>query len=290
VWKWVALLLLLLLLFLAGACERRRPGGGSQPAVEPRPTAGRENPRTGGTAVREDGAGTGPEAKVRGTKKAPSDGDVVPSREITLQKEPEAGSPAAPAGGGAQGPLVSLRGPAQLPEDFRIGPLTDLLAPGNNERKVLRVSTSFLEGLVAGKIVEEAVLPENRVEMRRSLQYYVDQGLVPQHFRFGSIYLNQETGGLGRRADSDAPGTSGTETADTAFGGAASAGKASAGTAWMNIRLFGSPGVAEGELYLTESEGKWYVSDIQVGFPFLGEAYERDTEKFIPSVYGWRLQ
>ena len=96
----------------------------------------------------------------------------------------------------AGGFKFSASGWPQLPEDFRIGPLTDQLTPGSTERRILKVSTSFMEGLSAGAIVEEAVLPEAREELRRSLQYYIDQGLLPRQYRFGAIYLDQETGAL----------------------------------------------------------------------------------------------
>jgi hypothetical protein len=191
---------------------------------------------------------------------------VVPSREITLQRAAEA-RPGAVVGERAR--LLPLPSPPRLPEDFRIGPLADRLAPGGTaERQILSVSSRLLEGLVAGKVTEPAILAEARLDLGRSLQYYIDQGLIPRDFRLGAIYFEQDT------------------TADGSTARSASA----AGTAWLNVRLFGTPGVAEGELYLSTSGGEWYVSDLQVGFPLLAEPYERSSEKYMPSVYGWRLQ
>jgi len=114
---------------------------------------------------------------------------------------------------------------------------------------------SFLDGLAAGRLEEEVLLPEDRQELARSLEYYLDLGLRPKRFRLGTVYFDRP-----------------------------------AEAAWLNIRLFGAPGVAEGELYLAASGGRWYVSDIQTGFALLAEPYVGRTEKYIPSAYGWRLQ
>lgn len=232
-WKWVALLLLTLL--LAGACARR------------------------GRA--EDGA----EARDGGAGRASSGGEVLPTREITLQRENAPGARAASAGakeppppGGPAARLLPLRGPAVLPEDFRVGPLEDRLSPGGTEQQILKASESFLEALASGRFEQEAVLPESREELGRSLGYYIEEGLVPTGYRLGRIFFEE----------APAPPES----------------------AWMNLRLYGSAGIAEGEMYLAASGGRWYVADIQAAFTQLREPYAQETERFVPSVYGWRLQ
>ena len=125
---------------------------------------------------------------------------------------------------------------------------------------------SFLDGLAAGRLEEEVLLPEDRQELARSLQYHLDLGLRPKRFRLGTVYFDHP-------ASESSAGT-----------------QPAAEAAWLNIRLFGAPGVAEGELYLAASGGRWYVSDIQTGFALLAEPYVGRTEKYIPSAYGWRLQ
>jgi hypothetical protein len=248
--KWVALVLLSLL--LAGACEKRdqaAQGGGP----------------------REGSGSTGTQSPGSEVPPTPAEGEVLPTREITLRREtaPPATGPArdgkplpaaagpAPAGGMAAA-LLPLGGPALLPEDFRIGPLEDRLTAGGAEQKILKAAAGFLDALVSGTFAEAIVLPEKRPDLRRSLAYYIEEGLVPATYRLGAIYLEQ--------------------------------GPSTPESASLNLRLYGSPGVAEGEMYLSLREGTWYVTDIQAGFPFLGEPYARETEKFVPSVYGWRLQ
>lgn len=232
-WKWVALLLLTLL--LAGACARR------------------------GRA--EDGAG----ARDGGAGRASPGGEVLPTREITLRRQGDPAAPATPpdakgpaASGGPAARLLPLRGPAVIPEDFRVGPLEDRLSPAATEQKILKASESFLEALASGRFEAETVLPENREELRRSLGYYIAEGLVPTGYRLGAIFFEE--------------------------------GPALPGSAWMNLRLYGSPGIAEGEMYLAASEGRWYIADIQADFQLLGQPYAQETKKFVPSVYGWRLQ
>jgi hypothetical protein len=257
--KWVALPLLLLL--LTAGCERRGRGTGEEAAAGPPATAEAH------TAAEASGdAGQRARSRETAGSRAPEAGEVVPSREITLQREPES-RPEKPGGAAAQ--LLPLESPTRLPEDVRIGPLTDLLTPaGAAERQIVRVANRVLEGLSAGKVIEQALLPDVRDDLGRSLQYSIDQGLIPRNFRLGAIYFEEDTAAYATEGGPARP----------------------AGTAWLNVRLFGDPGAAEGELYLSSSGGEWYVSDLQVAFPLLAEPYERSGEKYIPSVYGWRLQ
>ena len=104
----------------------------------------------------------------------------------------------------------------------------------------------------------ELLVPELREEIAGSLAFYLEQGLRPISHRLGAMSLQEnETNGR---------------------------------TAWMKVRLFGDIGVSQGDLYLSQREGKWYVSDLQVNFPLLDRPYERNQEKFIPSEYSWRLE
>jgi hypothetical protein len=186
-------------------------------------------------------------------------GQVRPSREITLQPQrPSAAEPAATAATGQEQRVLPLPGPAVLPEDFRIGPLEDPLSADAGKRGILTVAEAFLRGLESGKVASETLLPERRAELERSLSYYLEQKLIPQGHRLGVLSIH-------RPADGQA-------------------------TAWMNLRLLGSPGTSAGELYLSEQQGRWYVSDIQIGFETLAEAAEGPKQKFVPPAYGWRLQ
>ena len=136
---------------------------------------------------------------------------------------------------------------AVLPEDFEIGPLGEGLSGSRAQRLARATAARFLSGLAAGKVPAGEILPERREELARSLQYYLDRKLLPRRYRLGP-FLELEDGGLRCR-----------------------------------VRLFGDPGSASGELYLSKAEGAWYVADAQVGLLSLSAAPPPRPEKFVPS-------
>jgi hypothetical protein len=109
------------------------------------------------------------------------------------------------------------------------------------------VAVRFLAGLAEGKVPDAELLPERREELSRSLQHYLDRGLLPSRYRLGP-WSELEDGSLRCR-----------------------------------LRLFGDPGAGSGELYLAVAEGRWYVTDLQAGLAVLGVAAPRRTEKFVPT-------
>ena len=131
---------------------------------------------------------------------------------------------------------------------------------------MISVSTRFLNGLQEGTVAEDTIHAEVREEMATSIRYYLERDLIPITYRIGTITTEsysveeEETSLLEQR------------------------------TAWMNLRLFGSPGVSEGELYLERSGGRWYISDLQIDFERMGEDYVREQEEYYPSTYGWGIQ
>ncbi len=196
-----------------------------------------------------------------------SPGQVVSKREITLSRqqsnpEPQPDTPVIKQS--EEQKLLSLYSGLVLPEDFNIGPLADLMASGKSEREIASVAGRFLEGLKEGKVIAETIDSNVREELDRSLQYYLEQGLVPRSYRLGSITMPP------------------TEPSDEA--------QSQPKRAWMNIRLFGSPGVCEGELYLLATAGRWYISDLQINLDGLHQSYTREQEKYYPSIYGWGIQ
>jgi hypothetical protein len=157
--------------------------------------------------------------------------------------------------------LLHLKGSSVMPEDFVIGPLANILGSEGEEGRVLAVASRFFERMTLGEVLTEALLPEVREELTSSFAYYLERGLVPRSVRLGEVSI----------AAGPSPESAGRE-------------------AWLRVRLFGDPGVTEGELYLQEAGGTWYVADLQVGFELLARTYERPKEKYLPTDYGWQIR
>ena len=194
-------------------------------------------------------------------------GEIVSKREITLTETAPPQQPqASPAPQSEQQKLLILESYPVLPEDFEIGALADLVGVDRSTQEVISVSKRFLDALQEGTVAEETLLAGVREELATSLRYYLDQELIPATYRIGAI-----------TAESDAGGEDGTSLFEQR-------------TAWMNLRLFGSPGVSAGELYLERSAGRWYIADLQVDFQRMAQQYVREEEVYYPSTYGWGIQ
>jgi len=194
-------------------------------------------------------------------------GKVLSKREITLtESKPAAAQRPAVAAPPEQQRLLTLESIQVLPEDFKIGPLANLVGIDRSTQEMVSVATRFLSGLQEGTVVMETLLSGVREELTNSLHYYLNQELTPITYRIGAITTQSQQG-----SDQNPPPDQ-------------------QRTAWMNIRLFGSPGVCEGELYLENSGGRWYISDLQTNFELLKRAYSKEEDKYYPSTYGWGIQ
>lgn len=194
-------------------------------------------------------------------------GEVVSKREITLtEAAPPEQQPVATAQQTEQQRLLALESAQILPEDFKIGPLADLVGVDRSTLEMVSVSTRFLNALAEGTVERESLHSEVRQEIATSIRYYLERDLIPVNYRIGAI------------------------TAESYSEGEQEPSPLQQRTAWMNLRLFGSPGVTEGELYLERSGGRWYVSDLQIDFERMGQDYVREQEKYYPSTYGWGIQ
>jgi hypothetical protein len=194
-------------------------------------------------------------------------GEVVSKREITLNQAAPADQPQlATTQQSEQQRLLALESVQVLPEDFKIGPLADLVGADRSTLEMITVATRFLEALQDGAVDGESLLAEVRQELTTSIRYYLEQDLIPVNYRIGAI--TTESYAEGDQAQSPLQHR----------------------TAWMNLRLFGSPGVSEGELYLERSAGRWYVSDLQIDFERMSREYVREEEVYYPSTYGWGIQ
>jgi len=106
---------------------------------------------------------------------------------------------------------------------------------------------------VRGELDAELIEAGRREELARSLAYSLSSGDAPLAYRLGAV---QSAAGQPERV-------------------------------WLNVRLFGAAGRAEGELYLKREPDGWRLLDFQVRLAALNEAYSRAEEKFYPSIYKW---
>jgi hypothetical protein len=194
-------------------------------------------------------------------------GEVVSKREISLT-ETKPATQAQPdiTEQPEQLRLLVLESSQVLPEDFKIGSLANLVGVDRSTQEMVSAATRFLNGLQEGSVAIETLHNSVREELTNSINYYLNQELVPITYRIGAITTQSQQG-----SDENPPVDQDR-------------------TAWMNIRLFGSPGVCEGELYLENSGGRWYISDLQTNFELLKRAYSPEQEKYYPSAYGWGIQ
>ena len=56
------------------------------------------------------------------------------------------------------------------------------------------------------------------------------------------------------------------------------------------VRLFGTAGTAEGEIYMSKPAAQWLVSDLQLSMAQMAVTKEKPKEKFFPSAYRWLLE
>jgi hypothetical protein len=139
-------------------------------------------------------------------------------------------------------------------QDFKIGPLQDMLAGQYDKINAVVTVRDFLNSLSKKKVKQELIKEDMRTEITRSLQYPIQQGLVPETYRIGRAFLNdnQELS--------------------------------------VNVRLFKGQSVTEGEIYLVKNKDEWVITDLQVGLTLLAEKPTKDTEPFSPSSYKWLLK
>jgi hypothetical protein len=204
--------------------------------------------------------------QTRAREDRPDAGDVVSKREITLtEAQPPEQSQLPILQQSEQQRLLALESVPILPEDFKIGPLAELVSVDRSTLEMISVATRFLNTLEGGSVAEESLQAEIRQELATSIRYYLERGLIPLNYRIGAI----TTESYGEEEQ--------TSLLDQT-------------TAWMNLRLFGSPGVSSGELYLERSGGRWYISDLQLDFERLGVEYTKEQDRYYPSTYGWGIQ
>lgn len=160
-----------------------------------------------------------------------------------------------PASGAETGVLGLLcQGPQDgiLPEDFAIGPLGCERLLGSEERAAYRAAASLLDAFARGKVDRAMLAAGSREALAGTLAFALEQGDRPVAWRLGP------------------PRAAGAELV-------------------ANLRLLGSDGSAEGELYARREGEEVLVSDLQIDPARMQVPRKRPDRTFFPSPYRWLL-
>ncbi|MGA2478741.1 MAG: hypothetical protein ABSG63_08340, partial [Spirochaetia bacterium] len=100
-----------------------------------------------------------------------------------------------------------------MPEDFKIGPLADEHGGSADEQAAVGTAEKFLSRLVKGSVDKSLIAPESKTTLSDMLAYGLQQGNTPASFRLGSAKTRDD------------------------------------GEITATVRLFGTAGTSEGEIY-----------------------------------------
>ena len=135
-----------------------------------------------------------------------------------------------------------------IPEDFRIGMLQDNFVTNRTVLASLMTINRFLSSFTGGEIERKLLYPPKRPQLIRTITYQIEKGYAATETRVG--ILNFESG-----------------------------------TAYAKIRFFSPSGTAEGEIYLTEEKGTWFISDIQIAFQQNHQSSQKEESQFFPDAF-----
>ncbi len=210
------------------------------------------DPAGPGAAGVEDAGGdtAGPAGRLPGS---------APDTTFTLSgdrpKGGEAGGSAGPVNPGPPEPdrpwrqlLPRRSGEPVLPADFEIGDLADPFAAERDRREIAALVADFLEAYGNGTVKEEAIAPDRRTLVTRSLRYPLLEKAVPQEFRVGVPEIEGESGS-------------------------------------SRVRLFGPSSRVDGTVYLVRERDRWLITDLQIDFLALLEPSEPRSEPFRPEEF-----
>jgi hypothetical protein len=141
-----------------------------------------------------------------------------------------------------------------MPEDFKIGALGDSQGDDAQADKALATAEHFLSRLVTGSVETKDIVADAQASLSDTLSYGLSRGYQPSSYRIGAVKTD----------------TSGQATA--------------------TIRLFGSTGTSEGEIYFERVGDDWLIADLQVSLAQMAIARTAPKEKFFPSAYRWLLE
>jgi hypothetical protein len=139
-----------------------------------------------------------------------------------------------------------------LPEDFEIGPLGAARLLGDDERAAYKAAASLLDAFARGRVERTGLAADSRDALAGTIAYALERGDLPVAWRLGPP-------------------------------------RATSSELVANLRLFGTDGSAEGELYARREGGDFRVSDLQIDPARMRVRRERSGRTFFPSPYRWLL-
>jgi hypothetical protein len=139
-----------------------------------------------------------------------------------------------------------------LPEDFEIGPLGAARLLGSDERAAYDAAASLIEAFARGRVDPARLAAESRDALAGMISFALERGDRPVAWRLGP------------------PRASGQELV-------------------ANLRLLGTDGSAEGEVYARREGGDLRVSDLQIDPARMRVRRDRSGRTFFPSPYRWLL-
>jgi hypothetical protein len=166
--------------------------------------------------------------------------------------EPGAIAPGARVDTGIFGLLCQGAQDGNLPEDFEIGPLGAARLLAEDERAAYAAISSLLGAYVQGRVDRAGLAADSRDALAGMIAFALEQGDTPAFFRLGP------------------PRSSGSELV-------------------ANLRLLGTDGSAEGEVYVKREGGHLLVSDLQIDPARMRVRREKAGRTFFPSPYRWLL-
>jgi hypothetical protein len=150
--------------------------------------------------------------------------------------------------------LPQLSGSSILPEDFIIGSLYNEEEASRDSRLIKDVIADFFDSLKEEEIMTSLLYEGEKSGLYRLLTFHLKNGRIPQKYRIGTITEEDNN------------------------------------TGYAVVRIYGKIGRTVGEIYVTNTQGKWYISDIQANFYELEVSGEKNGGKFLPSTYNGIIQ
>jgi hypothetical protein len=174
----------------------------------------------------------------RGETRAETPGDGERPRGSPGNAPDTATDTAPDASSGAGVPRVSTQGVIRrIPQDVVIGALEDRL---DGPAPVLAAVEEFFRELAAGRIPSALLAADVRADLEQRLEYMVERADVAEEVRIGALVPVSET------------------------------------TYRAPVVAFGKrAGRTSGEIYVAETDGSWYISDILVDLTRINEDGER---------------
>jgi hypothetical protein len=136
-----------------------------------------------------------------------------------------------------------------LPEDFKIGKMENLNTPDVRKQGILSVLRKFMDKFMKGEMAEDLINKDDSLKITHTLKAVFEEKTLPVRYRIAEI---QDTG-------------------DPVIA--------------IRLRFWGEKNSVEGDVYLVQSEGKWYITDIIANFARLTEDIGGNQEKFVPLGY-----